>query len=263
MPNTNKMQHIHYSVKDRLGYIRLNRPEKRNALNFETVAELREAFGQAAADENVKVIILGGEGKAFCAGADLAYIQQLQQNTYEENLEDSRHLKELFYQIYTHPKVVIAQVNGHALAGGCGLATVCDFSFAVPEAKFGYTEVKIGFVPAIVMQFLIRKIGEGKARELLLSGKVISAEEAKVYGLINEVVEAPELENRVGEFAQELCRNNSGESMGLTKQMMAEVQGKGLETVLEYAAAQNARARSTGDCKKGITAFLNKEELKW
>ena len=257
------MQHIHYSLKDRVGYIRLNRPEKRNALNFETVAELREAFGQAAADKNVKVIILGGEGKAFCAGADLAYIQQLQQNTYEENLEDSRHLKELFYQIYTHPKVVIAQVNGHALAGGCGLATVCDFSFAVPEAKFGYTEVKIGFVPAIVMQFLIRKIGEEKARELLLSGKVISAEEARAFGLINEVVEATELEKRVMDFAQELCRNNSGESMGLTKLMMAEIQEKGLDEALEYAAAQNARARSTEDCKKGIAAFLNKDELKW
>ena len=211
----------------------------------------------------VKVVVLSGEGKAFCAGADLAYIQQLQQNTYEENLEDSRHLKELFYQIYTHPKVVIAQVNGHALAGGCGLATISDFSFAVPEAKFGYTEIKIGFVPAIVMQFLIRKIGEGRAKELLLSGKIINAKEAVAYGLINEVVEPELLENRVEEFAQELCRNNSEESMALTKKMMAELQGASLETALEYAAAQNAKARSTRDCKKGIAAFLNKEELKW
>lgn len=257
------MQYTKYEVKDRVGYITLNRPEKRNALNYETVSELRQLFEEAASDEKVKVIVLSGEGKAFCAGADLGYIQQLQKNSYEENLEDSRHLKELFYQIYTHPKVVIAAINGHALAGGCGLATVCDFSFAVPEAKFGYTEVRIGFVPAIVMLFLLRKIGEGKAKDLLLSGRLISADEAKSLGLINEVVENGNLHQRVMDFARDLCQQNSGESMMLTKQMMAGLQGKSLEEALEYASAQNAKARDTRDCKKGIAAFLNKEEQNW
>ncbi len=193
----------------------------------------------------------------------MAYIQQLQQNTYEENLEDSNHLRELFQMIYTFPKVIIAQVQGHALAGGCGLATVCDFSFTVPEAKFGYTEVKIGFIPAIVKVFLLRKIGEGKAKELLLSGRLYTAEQAKDFGLVNGVVEAETLEKHVYDFAQELIQNNSGQSMQYTKQMIAAVQEKSLEEGLQYAAEQNAKARGSEDCKKGIAAFLNKETPVW
>lgn len=257
------MKNIQYHIKDRVGYISLNRPEKRNALNFETVTELKEAFRQAEEDNSVKVIILTGLGKAFCAGADLAYIQQLQENTFEKNFEDSQHLMELFHQIYMLSKVVIAQINGHALAGGCGLATVCDFSFSVPEAKFGYTEVKIGFIPAIVKVFLLRKIGEGRAKDLLLSGRIFGAEEAKSYGLINEVVPADQLAQHVWDFAQKLCRNNSGQSMSLTKQMIGAVQEKSLEEALEYAAGMNAKARSNEDCKRGIAAFLNKKEIEW
>jgi len=251
------------SVQDRIGYIILNRPEKRNALNFDFVSELKEVFRQLEQDDAAKVIILRAEGKAFCAGADLAYIQQLQKNTYEENLEDSNHLRELFQMIYTFPKVVIAQIQGHALAGGCGLATVCDFSFTVPEAKFGYTEVKIGFIPAIVKVFLLRKIGEGKAKELLLSGRLYDAEQAQAFGLVNELVTASELEKHVYDFAQELIQNNSGQSMQFTKQMIAAVQEKSLEEGLQYAAEQNAKARGSEDCKKGIAAFLNKESPSW
>jgi methylglutaconyl-CoA hydratase len=188
------MQFVKFEVKNRIGYITLNRPDKRNALNFQVVSELKQAFWNADNDDHCKVIVLKAEGAAFCAGADLDYLQQLQNNTYNENLADSTHLKELFEQIYTLSKVVIAQIQGHAIAGGSGLATVCDFSFAVPEAMFGYTEVKIGFIPAIVKVFLLRKIGEGKAKELLLSGSLITAEEAKQMGLINRVIEADKLE---------------------------------------------------------------------
>ena len=250
-------------VENRIGYIILNRPDKRNALNYDFVAELKEAFTQLESNDEAKVIVLQAEGKAFCAGADLGYIQQLQKNTYEENLEDSMHLKELFRMIYTYPKVVIAQIQGHALAGGCGLATVCDFSYTVPEAKFGYTEVKIGFIPAIVKVFLLRKVGEGKAKELLLSGRLYNAEQAMNFGLVNEVVDADKLEQHVYDFAQELIQNNSGQSMQFTKQMIAEVQSKGLDEGLQYAAEQNAMARNSEDCKKGIAAFLNKETPSW
>jgi methylglutaconyl-CoA hydratase len=142
---------IDFTINNRVGYITLNRPDKRNALSFELIRELKEAFYNAERDDAVKVIVLRAHGEVFCAGADLAYLQQLQEFSYEQNLADSNHLKDLFFQIYTLQKVVIAQVQGHALAGGCGLATVCDFTFSVPEAKFGYTEVKIGFIPAIVM----------------------------------------------------------------------------------------------------------------
>jgi methylglutaconyl-CoA hydratase len=254
---------IEYTTADRIGYITLNRPDKRNALSFELVKELKEAFARAERDDAAKVVVLRANGEAFCAGADLGYLQNLQNFSYEENLADSNHLKELFYQIYTLKKVVIAQVQGHALAGGCGLATVCDFSFSVPEAKFGYTEVKIGFIPAIVMVFLLRKIGEGKARQLLLSGDVIKAEQAQQQGLINKVVNREQLQDEVSMFAQSLITSNSGHSMMLTKKMIAEVQSMSLEDALSFASASNAKARASDDCKRGIASFLNKEKLSW
>lgn len=257
------MKLVDYSVKDRIGYITLNRPEKRNALSFELVDELKNAFTMAEQDDKVKVIVLKANGESFCAGADLGYLQKLQNFSREENLEDSLHLKDLFYKIYTLNKVVIAQVQGHALAGGCGLATVCDFVFAVPEAKFGYTEVKIGFIPAIVMVFLIRKIGEQKAKHLLLSGELISGESTVQFGLVNRIVEKEKLDTTVVDFANKLIKNNSGQSMGLTKKMIGEIQSMKLDDALEYTAQMNAEARTSDDCKRGIGAFLNKEDLSW
>ena len=257
------MKYLKFEKKDRVGYITLNRPEKRNALNDEVVTALKEAFFVAQEDPGVKVIVLKAEGKAFCAGADLAYLQQLQKNTYQENLEDSNHLKSLFHQIYTMDKVVVAQIQGHAIAGGCGLATVCDFSFAVAEAQFGYTEVRIGFIPAIVKVFLLRKIGEGKAKELLLTGELITAQKAADIGLINRVVEGDTLHETVDGFVRILIEKNSGQSMGLTKQMIAAVQSMGLEEGLQYAAEMNAKARATEDCRKGIGSFLQKESIHW
>lgn len=257
------MNYIKYQVENRVGVITLNRPDKRNALNHQLVAELKSAFDMAERDEQVKVVVLNAEGDAFCAGADLGYLQDLQKFSHEENLADSNHLKELFLKIYRLPKVVIAQVQGHALAGGCGLATVCDFTFAVPEAKFGYTEVKIGFIPAIVMVFLLRKLGEQKAKQLLLTGDLIKAQAAFDMGLISKVVAKENLEEEVRTLAQTLIKNNSGQSMALTKQMIGDVQSLTLDEALDYAAKMNATARASADCKKGIAAFLNKEELSW
>ncbi len=257
------MEFVLYHCQNRIAYITLNRPDKRNALNFKVVEQLKQAFTQAKEDENAKVIVLKAEGKVFCAGADLEYLQTLQNNTFEENLADSTHLKELFELIYTHPKIVIAQIHGHAIAGGAGLATLCDFSFCVPQAQFGYTEVKIGFIPAIVMVFLLRKIGEGRAKELLLSGDLISAQKAKEFGLINYLVEADNLANEVEKFALDLCQNNSGQSLRATKQMIAQVQEMPLAEALNFAARQNAIARESIDCKKGIASFLDKKNLEW
>lgn len=254
---------VNYHTENRIGYITLNRPEKRNALNAEMVTALKNAFTQAENDENCKVIVLQANGEAFCAGADLAYLQQLQNNTYDENLQDSQHLMGLFLQIYTHKKAVIGKIQGHALAGGCGLATLCDISFSIPEAKYGYTEVKIGFVPALVKVFLLRKIGEGKARELLLTGKIITAEEAKNFGLINFISTKETIDSEVLEFATKLCNEASGQSIALVKEMIAEVQHLSVEEGLEYAARMNANARATDDCKRGINSFLTKEKLTW
>ncbi|MCZ8217279.1 MAG: enoyl-CoA hydratase-related protein [Cyclobacteriaceae bacterium] len=257
------MNYLKYEVTNRIAFITLNRPEKRNALSHELVSELHEAFDAAAKDSAAKVVVLRAEGEAFCAGADLAYVQKLQTFSYEENLADSNHLKALFLKIYTLNKIVIAQIQGHALAGGCGLAAVCDFAFAVPEAKFGYTEVKIGFIPAIVMVFLLRRIGEGKSKQLLLSGDLVGAEEATNLGLINYLSAKENLEQDVLNFANKLIRSNAEQSMATTKQMIAEVQSLPLTAALDYAAAMNAKARGSEDCQRGIAAFLNKEKLIW
>jgi methylglutaconyl-CoA hydratase len=257
------MSLIEYESKARIGYITLNRPEKRNALSPEMVAGLKEAFQKAEVDDAVKIVVLRARGEAFCAGADLGYLQQLQKFSLEENLADSIHLKELFLQIYLLKKVVIAQVQGPALAGGCGLATVCDFVFAAPEAKFGYTEVRIGFVPAMVMIFLIRKIGEGHAKELLLTGNLISSEEAGRIGIVNKVVDKLSLETEVDTFARHLISNTSSQSLTITKEMISEVQHMRLEEALDFAAHKNVEARGTDDCKRGIDAFLNKRDMKW
>jgi methylglutaconyl-CoA hydratase len=257
------MNYVEYHSKDQIGYITMNRPEKRNALSEEMVEQLRNAFTKAETDPSVKIVILKGNGEAFCSGADLKSLQDMQAFSYDQNHEDSTNLKELFLQIYTLKKVVIASIHGHAVAGGCGLASICDFSFALPNVKFGFPEVKRGFVPAIVMVFLIRKIGEGKARKILLDGGMFSAKEALEMGLINGVFVEDELDEKVGFFAQKLMDENSASSMRVTKEMIATVQSLTLDSALSYAALMNAKARSSDDCKKGIAAFLNKERVVW
>lgn len=247
----------------RLGIITLDRAEKRNAFNSEFIAALQAAFDAFSEDENIKVVILKANGTAFSAGADLAYLTQLQSNTFEENLADSTRLKELYKTIYTFPKIVIAQVEGAAIAGGCGLATVCDFVYATPESTFGYTEVKIGFIPAIVMFFLIRKLGEAKARHLLLTGKVITSTEALELGIVTSIYQQEKIAEEVLSFANNLAESTSSQSILSTKKMIAEIQSLPFEEALNYAAKENAMARSTEDCKRGIAAFLNKEKIGW
>jgi len=172
-------------------------------------------------------------------------------------------LKELFHQIYTLNKVVIAQVQGNALAGGCGLVNVCDFAFSAPEVKFGYTEVRIGFIPAIVMIFLIRKVGEANARHLVLTGDLVPAQEAKRMGLVYHITEKETLDQEVSSFALRLITSNSSHALMLTKQMIASVQSMKLEDALVLASKMNANARGSDDCKKGIDAFLKKEKFNW
>lgn len=254
---------IQTQIIDRVGFITLNRPEKRNALNPEMVRELGKAFSELETKEEAKVIVLRAAGKAFCAGADLDYIQQLQNFSFEENLQDSQNLRALFQQIYECPKVVIAQVEGHALAGGCGLMTVCDFAFAVPDALFGYTEVKIGFIPALVSVFLQEKIGAGKAGELLLSGEVFSAEKAHQYKLLTEVKEQDQIQSAVMEFSQMLVNNNSVFSMQETKNLLRAISKSERDRSLDLAAQLNAKARSHKDCQRGIAAFLSKTKPVW
>ncbi len=256
-------KYIRLERENRLTTIVLDRPEKRNALNSEFVEELKQAFEELKNDSETRVIRLKSSGSVFCAGADLAYLQKLQSNSFEENLEDSRGLKGLFELMYTHPKPIIAQVEGAAIAGGCGLASVCDLVFSVPEAKYGYTETKIGFVPAIVSVYLMRKIGESMARDILLTGRIFNANEAKAMGLIQYIYQVDEIDQAVKEFAEKWAKETSGDSIALTKKLIAEVQSKPIHEAFEYAAHMNAQARETPDCKAGIGAFLNKEKINW
>ena len=257
------MKYVQYEASRRVARITLNRPEKRNALNHQAVDELTLSFVRAGEDVNVKVVELHANGDVFSAGADLDYLQELQTNSYEENLDDSKHLANLFKTIHTLSKPVIARIQGSAIAGGCGLATVCDFSIASTNAKFGYTESRIGFVPAIVMIFLVRKIGDTRARDLMLTGRLIDATEAAAMGLITYSVPPEELNETVKQLTDVLLNDTSAQSLELIKQMLANVQTMTLDDALNYAAKTNAKARATDDCKKGIAAFLNKEKIRW
>jgi methylglutaconyl-CoA hydratase len=240
----------------------LNRPQKKNALNAQLVSDLKTAFSFAKENKSIKIVILSGAGDSFCSGADLSYLISLKQNTYEENIKDSKILAGLFLMIAQFPKPVIAKVMGSALAGGCGLATVCDFVIAEENAKFGYPEVKIGFVAAIVSAFLIKQIGERKARELLLTGKIFSAKEAFGIGLINRAVPKNELENEINLLLKEL-RQNSPKAMEVTKELFNSFQYFENAKEVERLAKINAEFRKTDDFFEGINAFLNKKKPNW
>jgi len=243
--------------------ITITRPEKRNALNTEVISEIKSILNLHKEDKSIKSVTIQSVSDIFCSGADLEMLQQISKNSHEENLVDSNRLADLFKLIYTYPKPIIAKVQGHAIAGGCGLATVCDFVIAVQEAEFSYTEVKIGFIPAIVSWFLIRKIGEGHARKLLLTGSAIKAEQAEKIGLISYVVEKENLDSFVSDFREKLAVTTSSSSLALTKSLINEIGGSSIEIGLKKAAELNAFTRSTEDCKEGISAFLEKRKPKF
>lgn len=254
---------IQLSIENRIATLTLNRPEKRNALDDAMAAAILGHLQTLKDDDACKVLIIKANGEAFCAGADLSYLQKLQMNSYEENLDDSLALMKMFRALYEFPKVTIAQVEGPAFAGGCGLAGLCDFCFASPAAKFAYTEVKIGFIPAIVSVFLSPKIGENSAKRMLLTGDVFSASEALEMRLITEIVDADQIASVVTAFADKICTGVSAQSVARTKQLLLSLKGLPLEDQLVMAAEENARTRGSEDCKKGIASFLNKEKLSW
>jgi len=254
---------VEVDTHDQVRTLRLNRPDKRNALNAALVTALKEALTAAEADEGVRAIRLTGAGSAFSAGADLASLKALRSARPRENEKDSRHLADLFRQIYLHPLPVIAEVNGPAVGGGCGLAAVCDFSLVAEDVRLGFPEVRIGFVPAIVMVFVRRKLGEAAARDLLLRGRLVTAATAEEMGLITREVAPEALAEEGAALAEEVATETSGSAVALTKRMMAQVPGMGLEEALDYAVQMNAFARGTEDCQAGIDAFLNDDDPPW
>lgn len=241
--------------------ITLNRPEKRNAISTAMMAELQTALDEIE-KKLTRVVIITGAGKAFCAGMDLDMLSTIAKQTPAENQEDSRRIAKMFRRIWSFPRPMIAAVNGPAFAGGCGIATLCDFTLAAPEARFGYTEVKIGFLPAIVSVFLTRQIGEKRSRDLLLTGRIIDAAEAKEFGLVTEVVPAERLLARADELAGTLIEA-SPSSLSRAKRLLISSEVAGVDHDLERAILENARIRCTPDFQEGVASFLEKRKPVW
>lgn len=253
---------IRTSCLDRLFTITLDRPEKRNALNRSLVDSLSAAFDEADRPD-VKVILLQAEGPVFSAGADLDALRALRAATHQQNQDDSDALAGLFRRMTTHPKAVIGRIHGDAIAGGCGLATACDISIACSEARFGYTETRIGFVPAMVSMILLRKAGETVARRLLLGAELVSGPEAARLGLVTESVGPEELDSRVAWWVNRLTHEVSGNAIARTKRLLAELPALPPLDQLRAAAIANADARRDPDCIYGVDRFLNKETPRW
>src|SRR5580704_869799 len=244
-----------------IAIITLNRPEKRNAISYELIDDLIRALDEVNGS-SARILILTGTGKAFCSGMDLDNLKALIGRTSEQNIDDSRTMASLFRSLYEFPKPTIAAVNGAAIAGGTGLALLCDFTLAVPEAKFGYTEVRIGFVPAIVSTFLLRQVGEKIARDLLLTGRIFDADEALRIGLLTQIVPPEELMDRARGLAAQLMEN-SPVSLANTKRLLTKHAHAELDEQIEAAVRENAAIRATADFREGISSFLEKRKPKW
>lgn len=248
--------------EDGLLTLTLNRPEKRNALTPAMIDELTRALESAGGDPECGVILITGASEAFCAGMDLAHLEALSAKSPGEHRADSGQIAHLLRTLYDLPKPTIAAVNGPAIAGGMGLATVCDFTLATPEAKFGYTEVRIGFVPAIVSAFLRAQVGDKHARDLLLTGRLIQAQEACDMGLVTRVVPASDLMREAHSLANKLLENSPA-AMQATKRLLSDHARQTLDAEIEVAIEANVTARSTEDFKEGIRAFLEKRHPVW
>jgi methylglutaconyl-CoA hydratase len=240
----------------------MNRPEKRNALNPTMMEELTHALEAAGENPACEVILLTGAGEAFCAGLDLEHLEALNAKTPEEHRTDSIRVARLLRTLYDTPKPTIAVVHGAAIAGGMGLATICDFTLATPEAKFGYTEVKIGFIPAIVSAFLRGQIGDKHVRDLLLTGRLIKAPEALELGLLTQIVAEPELMQEARGLAKRLLCNSPA-AMQATKRLLSEHAHHHLDEEIERAIDANVEARTTEDFKEGVRSFLEKRKPDW
>jgi methylglutaconyl-CoA hydratase len=252
---------LHLEFTGEIAMITLNRPEKRNAITAEMIAELFSAFSEVEAS-SARVLLLTGAGKAFCSGMDLEALKALAEQSPAEQREDADRLARLCLRIWSFPKPTIAAVNGHAIAGGCGIATLCDFTIAAPEAKFGYPEVRIGFLPAVVSVFLVRQIGEKQARDLLLTGRTIDAAEAHRLGLVTQIIPAKELMIGAQILAASLLAC-SPVSLRMTKKLLCDFAAPEIERELELAAAESAQIRTTQDFREGVASFLEKRAPRW
>jgi methylglutaconyl-CoA hydratase len=257
-----KFETISYSFKNRVASVTLNRPEVHNAFNEVMIAELIEIFKQVSTDDSIRVVVLTGNGKSFSAGADLNWMKKMINYSYEENMDDSLKLAELFHLMYSCPKPVIARVNGAAIGGGTGLVAVCDIAIAAENAKFSLSEVKLGLVPACISPYVIRKVGEGRCREFFLTGERLIAKRAMELGLVNQVVPSEELDQAVQEKANQLI-SSGPKAIAMCKELLKNVPGMDFDKAKTYTADMIARMRIGDEGQEGMNAFLEKRKPKW
>jgi methylglutaconyl-CoA hydratase len=240
----------------------MNRPQVHNAFNAEMIRELAAAFDDAKQNTDVRLVILTGAGESFCAGADLNWMREIIRYSYEQNLRESRELAELMHSIYTLPKPTIARINGAVIGGGTGLFSACDIVIASDRAKFGLSEVKIGLVPAAIGPYVIRRIGEGAARELFLTGERFEAQRALEIGLVNKVVPHEALDEKVAQVVR-LLLSSGPEAIARCKELLQKVPGMGLDEAKSYTAEMIAGLRVSPEGQEGMAAFLEKRKPKW
>lgn len=252
---------LRLELKDQVATITLDRPEKRNAISPQMIQELMAALGEIERSP-ARVAMVTGAGKAFCAGMDLEALKAFPSQSPAEVVEDARRIAALFRRLYFFPRPLIAAVNGAAVAGGCAIATFADFTLAVPEAKFGYTEVRIGFMPAIISTFVVRQVGEKRARDLLLTGRIFEAEEVYRLGLVNEIVPSDRLMQRAHELAASLIEL-SPTSLAFTKRLLGKFVEAEIAHDLDLAVEESSHIRATADFREGLSAFLEKRKPVW
>jgi methylglutaconyl-CoA hydratase len=250
-------QKILYAVEPPVARITLNRPDKRNALDDQIINEMKHALDLAARDDGVRAVIVSGAGKDFCSGADLAALRKISEASVAENIANAHNFAEMFIAMRRHPRPIIAAVRGRALAGGCGVATACDIILASESAQFGYPEVNIGFIPAMVMAILRRNISEKRAFEMITRGEIIGARAALEMGLINRVFADDEFDAQVDAYVNQMAVK-SASAVSLAKNLLYHMDAMSFEAALEAGVQLNAITRMTEDCKRGVERFLKK-----
>ena len=262
MPKEKHFDTISYSIEDKIAKVLLNRPEVHNAFNDVMIRELLGVFHEISQSDDIRIAILTGKGESFCAGADLNWMKRMINFSYEQNLEDSLKLAELFYLMYSLPKPIIAAVNGAAIGGGTGLVAVCDIAIAAENAKFSLSEVKLGLVPACISPYVIRKVGEGRCREFFLTGERVTAQRALELGLVNQVVPLTELDMAVNEKVKQLL-SSGPKAIAMCKELLKNVPGMSFDKAMTYTAEMIASMRIGDEGQEGMNAFLEKRKPKW
>lgn len=262
MTSSHGYKTIRFEERGRVAWIILNRPEVRNAFNETMISEVADAFMVINSRKDLRVVVLTGEGKAFCAGADLNWMKDVLEYTYEENLADSKNLAEMFHLMFTCPLPTIARVNGPAIGGGCGMAAVCDIVIACDKATFSLSEVKLGLVPACISPYVIRRMGDKNCREYFLTGERIGAEKAKESGLVNEVVPEDKLDEAVDSRIRQLL-SSGPDALAWCKQLLARAADMPEDKVGNYTAEVIARLRMGDEGQEGMRAFFEKRKPKW